>query len=145
MEEPEFSLPPQEVEAACRQPLPALAIRGLALFNQGEYFEAHEELELAWRAERAPVRELYRGILQVAVAYLHIQRGNYRGAVKMFLRSRNWLGPFPDQCCGVNLAGLRRDYYRVEEELLRLGPEQMQRLDQHLMKPIQYTLMEESQ
>jgi predicted metal-dependent hydrolase len=145
MDEPEFQLPPEEVDAACRESLPALAIHGLELFNQGAYFEAHEELELAWRAERAPVRELYRGILQVAVAYLHIQRGNYRGAAKMFLRSRNWLGPFPDRCCGIDLSGLRRDYYQVEEELLRLGPERIQWLDRGLMKPIQYTLSEESQ
>lgn len=145
MEDPEFQLSEQEAAVACRAALPALAVRGLELFNQGAYFEAHEELELAWRAETAPVRELYRGILQVAVAYLHIQRGNYRGAVKMFLRSRTWLGPFPGTCCGVALTALRRDYYRVEEELLRLGPERMQWLDRSLMKPIQYTLMEEAE
>jgi uncharacterized protein len=143
MMEPEFSLTPPEVEIACRESLPALAVRGLELFNQGAYFEAHEELELAWREEHAPVRELYRGILQVAVAYLHILRGNYRGAAKMFLRSRIWLGPFPDRCCGVDLAGLRRDYYRVEEELLRLGPDQIQWFDRSLMKPITYSLREE--
>jgi uncharacterized protein len=145
MDEPEFQLTEYEAQAACRQVLPELAVRGLELFNQGAYFEANEELELAWRAERAPVRELYRGILQVAVAYLHIQRGNYRGAAKMFLRSRTWLGPFSGYCCGVDLDSLRRDYYRVEEELLRLGPEQIQWLDRSLMKPIQYTLSKESQ
>jgi hypothetical protein len=108
------------------------------LFNQGNYFEAHEELELAWREEKGPVREMYRGILQVAVAYYHILRGNYRGAVKMFARTRTWLGPFPDSCRGIDLAGLRKDYYRVEAELLRLGPDHMQYLDRTLMKPVQY-------
>jgi uncharacterized protein len=144
MEEPEFHLTEPEAQAACRKALPELVVRGLELFNQGAYFEAHEELELAWRAEHAPVRELYRGVLQVAVAYLHIQRGNYRGAVKMFLRSRTWLAPFSGRCCGIDLDGLRRDYYRVEAELLHLGPEQLQWLDRSLMKPIQYTVIEES-
>ena len=141
--EREFNLTSQEATAACQGSLPALAVRGLELFNQGAYFEAHEELELAWRAERGPVRELYRGILQIAVAYYHIQRGNYRGAVKMFLRSRTWLGPFPDCCCGVDLAGLRRDYFRVEEELLRLGPDRVEWVDRSLMKPIRYSLSKE--
>ncbi len=118
-------------------------MRGLELFNRGEYFEAHEALELAWREERGPVRELYRGILQVAVAYYHILRGNYRGAQKMFLRSRTWLAPFPDRCCGIDLASLRGDYARVEAELLRLGPEGVQHVDRGLMKPVRYTIREE--
>ena len=34
------------------------------LMNAGQFFEAHEELELAWRAETRTVRELYRGFEQ---------------------------------------------------------------------------------
>ena len=70
------------LEADCQGQLSELGRKGVALFNQGAYFEAHEELELAWGAESGPIREVYRGILQVAVAYLHITRRNYRGAMK---------------------------------------------------------------
>ena len=136
----EFVVTPEEIDCACQGALPPLAVRGLELFNRGEYFEAHEELELAWREERGPVRELYRGILQIAVAYYHILRGNYRGAVKMFLRSRTWLGPFPDRCRGVDLYSFRRDYTRVEEALLRLGPDRINHFDRGLMKPVAYDL-----
>ncbi|MBI3362665.1 MAG: DUF309 domain-containing protein, partial [Chloroflexi bacterium] len=38
----------------CRGELPAAALRGLAHFNAGEYFEAHEELERAWNEEIGP-------------------------------------------------------------------------------------------
>ena len=98
----------EEISCACEGDLPRMASYGLELFNRGEYFEAHEELEMAWRDETGPVRELYRGILQIAVAYLHIQRGNYRGAVKMFFRSRTWLDPFPDTCRGIDLLASAR-------------------------------------
>jgi uncharacterized protein len=135
---PVFEVSPEEIDRACQQALPPLALRGLELFNRGAYFEAHEELELAWRAEQGAVRELYRGILQIAVAYYHIQRGNYPGAVKMFFRSRTWLGPFPDACCGIDLAGFRADYRRVESELERLGPRGISRFDRRLLKPIAY-------
>jgi hypothetical protein len=108
------------------------------LFNAGEYFEAHEALELAWRDERGPVRELYRGVLQVAVAYYHILRGNYPGAVKMFVKSRTWLGPFPDQCRGVDLLRFRQDYHQVEALLLAAGPLGLEQIDRSLMKPIHY-------
>ncbi len=134
----DFKVSPQEVACACQGRLPEHALQGLELFNQGEYFEAHEELELAWRAELGPVRELYRGILQIAVAYLHIVRGNYRGARKMFLRSRTWLSPFPDHCRGIDLAGFRADYQRVEEALRSLSAERISVFDQSLLKPIRY-------
>lgn len=136
----EFIVSPEEIDCACQGTLPALAVNGLELFNHGEYFEAHEALELAWREESGPVRELYRGILQIAVAYYHILRGNYRGAVKMFQRSRTWLGPFPNRCRGVDLASFRKDYGKVEETLRRLGPERIAGFDRGLMKPVSYDL-----
>ncbi len=106
----------------CQAPLPPDVIKGLELFNSGRFFEAHEELERAWRAEKGPIRELFRGILQVGVGYYHIQRGNYRGALKMFKRCRQWLAPFPDECCGINLKQLRHDYEHVENLLLEGKP-----------------------
>ena len=135
----EFFLTPEDVECACRGELHPQARSGLELFNQGEYFEAHEALELAWREETGPVRELYRGILQIGVAYYHILRGNYLGALKMFKRSRPWLAPFPDQCRGVDLASFREDYREVEEALRRLGPDHVAHFDRALFKPIQYS------
>jgi uncharacterized protein len=141
--EPEFNPSAEEIARACQGKLPLQVVQGLELFNQGEYFEAHEVLELAWREEAGPVRELYRGILQIAVAYYHILRQNYPGAVKMFQRSRAWLAPFPDRCQGIDLAKFRLDYARVEESLLRLGPQQVASFDRSLMKPIQYTEQEE--
>ncbi len=136
----EFIVTPEEIACACRGELHPLAVRGMELFNRGEYFEAHEELELAWRDEKGPVRELYRGILQISVAYYHILRRNYPGASKLFLRSRTWLGPFPDECRGVDLANFRRDYGRVEETLRRLGPENIQHFDRSLMRPITWRM-----
>ena len=72
----------------------------LRLFNAGEYFEAHEALEEAWNEEHSQVRDLYRGILQIAVVYLHITRLNYNGAVKVYARSQKWLRDWPGICRG---------------------------------------------
>lgn len=134
-----FIVSPEEIACACQGALPAQVVEGLELFNRRKYFEAHEVLEAAWRAEPGPVRELYRGILQIAVAYLHITRGNYPGSVKMFLRSRTWLTPFPDECRGIDLAAFRVDYGRVEAVLHRLGPDHLSSLDRSLLKPIHFS------
>jgi predicted metal-dependent hydrolase len=121
----------------CRGQMSELGRKGLALFNQGAYFEAHEELELAWGAESGPIREVYRGILQVAVGYLHITRRNYRGAMKMFLRLRQWLDPLPDTCLGVNIAQLRTDAMAAGAAVEALSPERMDEFDLTLLKPVQ--------
>lgn len=44
-------------------------------------------IEFAWRYEPGNDRQLYQGILQVAVVYLHIERGNYPGARKVIKRA----------------------------------------------------------
>jgi predicted metal-dependent hydrolase len=122
----------------CSAPLPAAALNGLALFNSGDYFEAHEALESAWRDEPGPIRVLYQGILQVAVTYLHIQRGNYLGAIKVAARSQLKLEACPDTCRGVAVAKLRRDLAEVLAALQRLGPQGVENFDQGLFKAIHY-------
>jgi CheY-like chemotaxis protein len=123
---------------ACQEPLSELALRGLEEFNRGEYFEAHELLELAWNEDQSPARELYRAILQVGVAYLQIERGNYNGALKMFLRLRQWIDPLPPVCRGIDVAGLRQDARQVHQALLNLGPQEIGSFDRSLFKPVRY-------
>jgi len=114
------------------------AVAGMELFNHGEYFAAHEALEAAWREERGPIRELYRGILQAAVVYLHILRGNYAGAFKVYQRSRKWLDPWPETCRGVAVGQLRRDLGAAITSMQALGPERIERFDRALIKPVTY-------
>lgn len=122
--------------ADCQTPLSEVALRGIALFDAREFFEAHEELEHAWNADPGPARELYRGLLQVAVAYLQIQRGNYRGALKMFLRLRQWLDPLPAVCRGIDVAQLRADALTAQAMLETLGPERVREFPAELFKSV---------
>lgn len=69
------------------------AREGILLIEEGAYFEAHEALETAWRETPPPGRELYQGILQAAVTYLHLQRGNREGALKVYQRASGISGP----------------------------------------------------
>ncbi|MCS6910281.1 MAG: DUF309 domain-containing protein [Anaerolineales bacterium] len=126
------------LERDCALPLSALALEGIALFNKQDFFEAHEVLERAWNEETGPARELYRGLLQVAVAYLQIERGNYTGALKMFLRLRQWLDPLPDVCRGIHVAQLRRDALAARAALEALGPERIAEFDRAYFKPVPF-------
>lgn len=126
-------------EFGCSSALHAKAIEGMKLFNEGEFFRAHEELEEAWKDEAGEVRELYRGILQIAVTYLHITRGNYDGAVKVYERSMKWLKNWPEVCRGIQVGKFRNDAELVIKEVERLGKENIGRFDISLFKPIQWS------
>jgi len=125
-------------ENPCNAPLHPQAMEGIRLFNAGEYFEAHEALEDAWNAEKGEVRNLYRGILQIAVVYLHITRGNYNGAVKVYARSQRWLKDWADVCQGVYVEELRKNAQAAIQEVQRLGKEHIQEFDTALLKPVRY-------
>lgn len=125
--------------ASCDEPLSELAIEGLELFNQGEFYKCHDALEEAWNQDKSAGRNLYRGILQIGIAYFQIERGNYRGAVKMLLRVRQWLDPLPDNCRGINLADLRQNAAAVQDALTALGPDRIAEFDSTLFKPIKYS------
>ena len=122
----------------CEQPLHPKAIEGLDLFNRRSFFEAHESLEAAWREDATPIRELYRGILQAAVVYLHITRGNYPGALKVFQRSQKWLVPWPERCRGIEVGQLRRDLETAILQVQKLGPKRLSAFDPALLKPVLY-------
>ena len=121
---------------ACAEPLPELARSGIELFNQGAYYKCHDALEEAWMLDQGPGRDLYRGILQVGIAYYQIERGNFRGAVKMLLRVRQWLEPLPAICRGVDVAGLRADAERVYSALVADGADRLAEFDRSLFRPI---------
>ena len=113
----------------CNSPLPNLARLGIDRFNKGEYWLAHEALEDAWNAEPAPIKEMYRGILQAAVVYYHISQQNYRGALKVYRRSQKWLNPLPDICQGVDIAHLCADLDAAIAEVRRLGADNLAEFD----------------
>jgi predicted metal-dependent hydrolase len=126
------------LNAQCAESPPPLVIKGLHEFNAQEYFECHETLEEAWMKESGPVRDVYRAILQVGIAYYQIQRGNYWGAHKMFVRSLQWFAPLPDRCQGIDIATLRADAAAARAHLETLGPERIKEFDVSLFKPLIY-------
>jgi hypothetical protein len=97
---------------------------------------------MAWMDDESPGREVYRAVLQVAVAYLQIERGNYKGAAKMFLRLRQWIDPLPDSCRGIDIARLRSEAQAVYRELITLGPEHIADFNLNLLRPIFYDVIQ---
>jgi predicted metal-dependent hydrolase len=117
----------------CDEPPPSQLLEGIEQFNRGEFFEQHETLELLWRAERRDVRFLYQGILQIGVAFYHIQRRNHHGAVYMLTRGQNYLRPFAPSCQRVDVEGLLADAGRALALVEALGPGRLAEFDWRLV------------
>ena len=127
-----------QLACECAKTLPDLGVQGVQEFNRGNFYEQHDLFEALWVQTPGPVRDLYRAILQVGVAYYHIERGNPRGALKMLQRSVQWLHVLPDLCQGIDVEQLRRDSYQVRAELERLGPQRMDGFDRSALKPLRW-------
>ncbi|MEO8609998.1 MAG: DUF309 domain-containing protein [Chloroflexota bacterium] len=129
----------EQLECDCQDDLPPLGKQGIEKFNAGDYYPQHDLFEEQWMHTEGPIRNLYQAILQVGIAYFQITRGNHRGALKMLLRSVQWLSMLPDECQGVDIKKLREDSYRVRAELERMNPDDIAQFDRSLLKPVRYT------
>ena len=103
----------------------ALAV-GMRLWRAGRFFEAHECLEDVWHEADPGDRELWKGVIQVAVGCVHDQRDNAQGAVTLLRRAADYLAPYPSPHHGIDTAGLSDRALamarRVEEEGTGSGP-----------------------
>jgi uncharacterized protein len=79
---------------------------GLTLFNQGEFFEAHEIWEEAWRESQMDERHLLQGLIQVAAGFYKLQTGMPTGTVKLLEKSLVHLEILPPNFYGLALEDL---------------------------------------
>ena len=65
-------------------PTPGERLRqGIALFNRGEFYECHEVLEAAWLDASGGQKMFLQGVIQLAVAFFHLRRGNSAGSSRL--------------------------------------------------------------
>lgn len=89
--------------------------------------------------EPRSIRLLYQGILQVGVSLYHVQRGNWRGAMKVLARAIPKLAHFEPTCMGIDVSGLLAGARRIREYLIQLGPERIGEFDPAMFPAIRRT------
>jgi uncharacterized protein len=89
------------------------------LFDAQRFFEAHEFLEYVWKSDEVAEgdRDFWKGVTQVAVGFVHTQRGNDVGAVRLLERALGYLAPYPDRHRGVDAAALSAAARRVAAQV----------------------------
>lgn len=112
-------------------------LAGIAEFNQGNFYEAHEEWEAVWLDLVGTEKTLCQGLVQIAAGYHKLSLGEANGARKLLERGlalvRNSdsgrLGlPLHDWCAGVatDLDVLRRLPFGASADLTLVNPPRIQ-------------------
>lgn len=86
---------------------------GIRLFNQGEFWHAHEQWEQCWLGSHEPDSTFYKGIIQAAAALVHWQRHNPRGLRRNWEKSRPKLVALAPTMMGLDLRALIADMDRM--------------------------------
>jgi predicted metal-dependent hydrolase len=73
------------------------------LFNSGDWYACHDGFEALWHETAGPMRPVLQGILQIAVAELHLERGNCRGATILMGEGLGRLKACPPNALGIDL------------------------------------------
>jgi predicted metal-dependent hydrolase len=125
--------------AKAYRPLPeakraAALAAGLAAYERGDFFDAHEEMEPAWMGTDDPAeRALLQGLIKVAAAYVHGVRGNPAGIARNLVGARALLLQASTDGPAVNVAkvdidaliaavDLRLDDLAAQPDRPTLGP-----------------------
>jgi len=96
---------------------------GIELFNEGEWFEAHEVWEDIWREASDQTKLFYQGLIQCAVTLEHLRRGNPRGARSVYESAQTKFVDLPQVFMGIDVKKLLGDLEQVMTPILALPAE----------------------
>jgi uncharacterized protein len=80
---------------------------GVRCYRAGGFFAAHEHWEVVWLQLNNPEKEFLQGVIQMAAACHHLQRGNLAGAHSLLRRALQRFEPHGDHFAGLQLATMR--------------------------------------
>jgi predicted metal-dependent hydrolase len=85
-----------------KEPATSNIADGISLFNAHAFWHAHEAWEHDWLVAEEPHRQFLQGLIQLAAAYYHVQRGTFSGGVRLFDAALRRLQEFPEGYSGVD-------------------------------------------
>ena len=90
-------------------------ITALNLFNNHEWYDAHDAFEEIWYSVDGDERQVIQGILQVSVSQFHLSKGNLNGATILLGEGLGRIKPRTKINLGIDL----ESFCRCLEHLLR--------------------------
>jgi predicted metal-dependent hydrolase len=94
-------------------------------FNHEDWYECHDLFEELWHETQGPCRPVLQGILQIAVAHLHLERGNIHGATVLLGEGIGRLADAESDSLGLDILTLKtlaKDRLQRLQQALPLDP-----------------------
>ena len=109
-------------------------LTALNLFNNHEWYEAHDAFEEIWNSVDGDERQVIQGILQVSVSQFHLNKGNLNGATILLGEGLGRIKTRTNINLGIDL----ESFCRSLEDLLRKlqHKEKLNENDKPYLKPI---------
>lgn len=103
---------------------------GVAIYNAGEYHDAHDAWERRWldAADGTDDERLLHGLIQFTAVVHHARRRNWSGAQRLAESAGEYLAGLPDDCRGVNVGSARTELARLAADPERIERQQPLRL-----------------
>jgi predicted metal-dependent hydrolase len=90
---------------------------GIKLFNDGDYFEAHDYFEEMWANDRSDKKIFYHGLVQVSVGTYHLSSKNYNGALSQYSKGLEKLEKYPKKYESINLLKFKEEIKNLIEQI----------------------------
>ena len=79
---------------------------GIALFNDCDFFAAHDYFEEIWMEAKRDEKEFFQGLVQISVGCYHLICGNFKGAKSQLGKGISKLGKFEPAYYNLDLSSL---------------------------------------
>lgn len=96
---------------------PPAFLEGLRLYWQGYYWHSHEAWEELWRQANEPERSFLKALIQIDAAFIHAERGDWRGVSNLLGRVMGYLAKCPDKVLGISVPSLRLQVTALQREV----------------------------
>lgn len=81
---------------------------GIALFNECDFFSAHDFFEDIWMETSGNEKEFFQGLVQISVGCYHLICGNLKGAKSQLSKGNTKLKRFEPELYNINLISLNK-------------------------------------
>ena len=110
---------------------------GWRLFNERQFWHAHEAWEKVWKRRPEESRIFFQGIIQLAAAYhLLVVKKRYGGMMRNFEKAEEKLKLFPHHFLLVNVARLLLAIDAARTEAQRTGEKSLDQFDLTLIPSV---------
>lgn len=114
--------------------------QGISLFNNADFFSAHDHFEDLWIESNREDRLFFQGLIQISVGCYHLICKNYKGASSQLKKGTSKLKNYLPSYYNIDLEDLINKIESLLSELMGFSSLQLMEIDLKKIPKIKLTL-----